>query len=63
MWSNSNEDNISLASGSFSQLKDQINKASDGSVIKLDQDYSLDSDSGISIDKSFAFSKSLSNIE
>ena len=32
---NSNEDNLSLASGSFSQLKDQIDKASDGSVIKL----------------------------
>ena len=49
---NSNEDNLSLASGSFSQLKDQIDKASDGSVIKLNQDYSLASDSGISIDKS-----------
>lgn len=49
---NSNEDNISLASGSFSQLKDQINKASNGAVIKLDQDYSGASDSGISIDKS-----------
>ena len=47
----SNEDNLSAA-GSLSQLQDQINKASNGAVIKLNQDYSGSGDSGISIDKS-----------
>ena len=46
-----NEDNLSAASGSFSQLQDQINKASNGAVIKLTQDYSGSGNSGISIDK------------
>ena len=45
----SNEDNLS--SGSVSQLQDQINKASNGAVIKLNQNYSINSESGISIDK------------
>lgn len=46
------DDNLSLNSGSLSQLQEQINKASNGAVIKLNQDYSGNSTSGITIDKS-----------
>ena len=48
----SNDDNLSATSGSLGQLQDQINKASEGAVIKLNQDYSGNGESGISIDKS-----------
>ena len=41
-----------LSSGSFNELQNQINKASNGAVIKLSQDYSVSGDSGISIGKS-----------
>ena len=47
-----NHDNLSSTSGSFSELRNQINKASNGAVINLSQNYSASGDSGISIDKS-----------
>ena len=47
-----NDDNLSSTSGSFSELQNQINKASNGAIIKLNKDYSGNGDSGISIDKS-----------
>jgi len=46
------DDNISSSSDSLNELKNQINKASDGSVINLNKDYSGSDDSGITIDKS-----------
>ncbi|MEE1156674.1 MAG: hypothetical protein U0K80_04595, partial [Methanobrevibacter sp.] len=46
------DDNISSSSDSLNELKNQINKASDGSVINLNKDYSGSGDSGITIDKS-----------
>lgn len=47
-----NDDNLSSTPGSFSELQNQINKASNGAIIKLNKDYSGNGDSGISIDKS-----------
>ncbi|MBP3226914.1 MAG: hypothetical protein J6M08_08390, partial [Methanobrevibacter sp.] len=47
-----NDDNLSSTPGSFSELQNQINKASNGAIIKLNKDYSGNGNSGISIDKS-----------
>lgn len=41
-----------LSSASLDELQNKINKASNGAVIKLTQDYSVNGDSGILIDKS-----------